>query len=202
MRQKIMFFSTLFSVLVVTIACLASPGVAATPTITAGDEKLWDHGGAYLIVALVKEVAPVVVEPNEAATHILTLQPVCTLAGEFDPSKNPEIRARAWIDEKHVKYGHSSMVAIPAKGTPVLVLIVQGNIGDDGRRPFPWVASAICTFMPEKYGLVAVKDLNDARITETLERIRRGRIPTDDDAVDPVDGNRRGQSPSITITNH
>ncbi|HET6250476.1 MAG TPA: hypothetical protein VFE47_22500 [Tepidisphaeraceae bacterium] len=170
---------TIFSVIATIILCVTPWAFCATRTITARGEKLWDRGGEYLIVAVVEDVVPLN-GPNENATHLLTFQPICTLAGEFDPVKEPEIKARAWIDEKHEKYGRSSMDKIPAKGEMVLVLITPVGIGLDVKGSVLWVADEICTFMPDEYGLVPVKDLSDKRIMETVERVRRGRIPLKD----------------------
>jgi hypothetical protein len=155
----------------VMLFCAVSLTNGAIGMINGGDSGLWDRGAYFLVVARVVEVRAVVKKDGERedATHILTLEPICTLAGVFDPSRQRQFEARL------AAYPNSSSVhEAPAKDSLIMVVILTAG-ADDDPHVLPVVTPEICTFMPDKSALVAVHDLNDKLITETAKRVRDAR---------------------------
>jgi hypothetical protein len=169
-----------FSILIgaVVLGQLAQSAYAGTVSLSGREPNLWRSGMAYLIVARVTEVQGLELGKNdENATHLISLEPLSTVAGTFDPSKGSQIKARAYIGTPF-----AVIQDLPSKGAIVLALIEPGNIGGDDARPFPCISPDICHFMPNEQGLFILKGLDDPLVHETLERIRKERAAGESEA--------------------
>jgi hypothetical protein len=155
---------------VILLSVYLTPVKAGVEMLDGRESKIWAKGAAYLIVARVTKVLALDGKEDDA-THLITLDPIFTVAGEFDPATHPQVEARLYV----VPNSDVWVPVAPSKDSILLALIIEGSIGGDANRPFPWVSPDICLFMPDRRGLITLHDLNDKRITETLERIREAR---------------------------
>jgi len=162
-------------IIVLCLICNVSATLAALGTYTGREPGFWQR--QFIIVARVNGVHTLdrQRDPQEDATHILSLEPLLTLAGNFDPSRQPVIKVRVAVTAPSSTIQSSSVTEPPREGSIVLAVIGSGNIDSDDRRPFLWVASEICLFMPDEAGLVTLQGLSDKRILETLKKVRERR---------------------------
>ena len=144
------------------------PSASAGRGTNYGDEKwLWES--SFLIVARVSEVRAV--DPKKdhdsEASHILTLEPLATIAGHLDPSQQAGLQVSLYTDP----FG-STVFKAPKKGALILAVICPGNVEGDENRPNFCVSPEVCRFMPDKAGYVVVHDMADKIIYDTMKKLR------------------------------
>jgi hypothetical protein len=119
-----------------------------------------------VIAARVARVEPG--DMGEDKPHLLTLRPLSTLAGKFDPSLRPEIVVRCYTGPTG-----SSIRRLPEPGRYVLAAIDLRDPNDP--RDSDMIPSDFCTYMPDGSSLAEIRGLDDPLYVETLEKIQKVR---------------------------
>jgi hypothetical protein len=155
--------------LVISWGCV-SPAFAGWGTVKGDDDRVWEK--CFVVVARVADVSALdpKMDPEDGATHLLLLEPLSTLAGTFDPSRQSELRVRLRI----AGYADSVPEA-PPRGSTILVFIAPSVVARDGKLPPFCVVTDKCPFMPDDGGLVVLRDAADKRILETMRKVRAAR---------------------------
>src|SRR6185437_2194969 len=151
------------------------PAAGALDTTTGSERHLWDGGKFSVIVARVLSIKALENHgEGMGGTHIASVELFATLAGHFDPSKTGLLEVRFYVGDTT-----TSIKTAPIVGSIVIAVIHPGFIDGDEKRPYIAVTSDECTFMPNQSSLVQVKSLDDKRILEVLDRVRKARAETD-----------------------
>ena len=155
--------------LVCVILCaifFVAPAIAGQGMLYGNEKWLWET--SFLIVARVSDVRAVGVEDHDReSSHILVLEPLATIAGHLDASRQSGIQVTLCTEP----FG-SVIRKAPAKGETILVVISSGNIEGDENRPDFFICPDACRFMPGRTGYVVVHDMADKTIFETLKKLR------------------------------
>jgi hypothetical protein len=153
------------------VGCFCLTPLLAQMTFSGKEAEVWAQYELSVVVARVDRVAAGA--RYETGTHLITMTPLATLAGLFDPSLYPEVAVATWIGEMG-----TSIHRAPAPG--VVVIAVIGK--NEGNRV---VLAENFSFMPDSCPLVVVTGLDDPRIIETLRKIRLARAATTKPATAP-----------------
>jgi hypothetical protein len=157
---------------------------------TGQERGAWREGANSVIIAKIVSVKAIPLAENDAyATHAAVFKPMATLAGHFDPSTKSFIDVRIWKGPG----GTSSVHEIPAAGSFVIAVILPADF-DDKPHPFMFVDSSDCTFMPDWSAMAPISGLSDAKVAETLARIREARAHPDQRPGGPMT-NRAAETP-------
>ena len=142
------------------LGLMVSSTVEGGTEVTSGREpRFWDGPPAHAVVlARVYEEAHHVKGADSPHYFEMTIEPLATVAGKFDPTEHAKLRVEFFV-------GTSSIPEAPAEGD-VIMIVLQG--GD-------FIVSDVCQFMPHDLPLVVVDGLNDPRVHDTLKRIREAR---------------------------
>jgi hypothetical protein len=134
-------------------------------------------GGDYsIIIARVKDVHKEVGDKPDS-THTLTIEPLATIAGLFDPSKYATIKVALWAATE------SSVDAAPDRGSLILAVIHPYEVRGERRI---CITASMCTFMPGGSACVTVTGMNDKRILQTLDWVREERVKIAEDRAKEV----------------
>jgi hypothetical protein len=158
----------------------AAPSGAGWGYLTGDEPRIWGppeaDGGAIpaarcsVIIARVRDVKEFDGD-RSLGTHQATLEPSLTLAGYCDPSAEVVL---------HVKFYcgtiATSIHAVPPTGAMVLAVMSNKD----------YVVSQACKFMPDESALVVIDGLNDARVMDTILKLRKARHPDDADLTKPT----------------
>lgn len=149
------------------VACVAGLTVAfwavviadaAVGVYTGREPKFWSESHHSLILARVCDEATHVDGADSKFLLHMTIEPLATLAGEFDPSKHSKQDVRFYV-------GTPTIPEAPGEGTIVLAVVQDGN----------FVISDACQFMPHGAPMVAIDGLSDSRVLATLKKVREAR---------------------------
>ena len=127
-----------------------------------------------MIVARVLQIRAIT--PEEGGSHRATLRPIATIAGKFDPSVSEELIVQFYAAQFSGSIGPGTCIKnVPQKGAIILAVIAPGFIEGDENKPMVFIVSDACDFMPTSAGLLTISGLGDARVLETLKKIREAR---------------------------
>jgi hypothetical protein len=149
-------------ILAVFVTAIFQPIAAAGITFSSAENVGKDQ--CSVIIAKVDEIKAA---NEDDATHLLIIEPLATIAGDFDPSIERKLRVRMWVDN-----ATSSVRQAPRPDALVMVVIRGGMLKGE---PVTYIVSDVCTFMPQRSACVTVTSLEDKVISETLARIREER---------------------------
>ena len=138
---------------------------AGITTVTGAEATLWTEERTSLIIARVLSV-----ESRGKSKFAAALIPIATLAGSLDPTSMAQLDVRFIAGS----WG-TSIRAAPARDALVMAVVRLDLMQGDEKTPSNWVVSAVCAFMPEKSSLVELRTLDDPRVAETVERVRKAR---------------------------
>jgi hypothetical protein len=157
-----------FAVLTIFVASgTTAQSHGAQEELKADDPTTFGVRANSVVVARVRKVAKIA--DRRIGTHTVTLEPLVTLAGAFDPTAEPELKVRLWAE-----WVGSSIQRAPPIGAMVVAVIGEGPVLG-GPDTFMYAVSEICDFMPEGSGMVVVENLADKRVQEIIDKIRAGR---------------------------
>lgn len=151
------------------LTCTSSP--AAISTRSGREWGFWTLWHTSVIIARVTDVQTI----TKNYSYWLVLEPVATLAGEFDPSTRPTMKCAL-----NAALIGASVQDPPPKGSLILAVFVPDvEFRPGAEHPESIKCDIIDTnfhqYMPEDKGFVVLNGMNDPRILATLKRIQEAR---------------------------
>lgn len=157
----------------------ATVGFAARPTFRGEDEATWQIDGSAVIIAEVREIAPL----DEIRYKFeATLVPRAALSGDFDPGLHPELHVTLHASGS----AGASAESPPSAGDIVIAVIRPVN----GKYVVPIDA---CSFMPENWAIVTIRGFDDDRIKDVLSNIQTQRAKGRATGAEEQGSNQRGR---------
>jgi hypothetical protein len=149
------------------VALVAASALAALRRTSAGDPDVWERRDYSVVIATITDVQK---KGEGYVPYTASLAPIATIAGRLDPSLRSSVAVSFYVSSLT-----SSIPAPPQEGALVLAAVERVSDPDREKPASFWVDSNVCPFMPDDAGIVTLKDLNDPRIAQTLQRIRDAR---------------------------
>jgi hypothetical protein len=153
----IRFVLTLSLVLLFGVTSYGGYGVC-----TGRERGFWRADQHSVVVAKVLSDATHVETPSSKHYYKMSIEPVATLAGAFDVSRQAKIEVGFYIGGPNIDHA-------PPKDAFILIVLEQPA----------FIISDDCEFMPDHSALVIVDGLSDRRVHETLDKIRDARAHAD-----------------------
>lgn len=157
------------SLMILLVLASACPAWAARKAIPGGEDGSWDTGELSIIVATVEHLDL----DRPAARYRVTLVPKATIAGLFDPSLHPKLEASLVADPVVISGGgmRGFVGIVPHEGDLVMVVLHRPYSGE----PVYSIPGRDCAFMRDESGVAKITGLDDAKVEQTLKRMREGR---------------------------
>jgi hypothetical protein len=160
---------------------LVSRADAGLGTITGREIKGWREGYYNVVIARIYDVK------KDGGIHpdlyLASIKPQATLAGTFDSSLYPVLPVQFYVADTH-----SSIKKIPAEGALVIVVLKFLPPDDQDEHAAGFIFSDTCTFMPDQAAIVAIRGLDDPRVSETLNKLQEARANPSIDPWAPLPG--------------
>ena len=140
---------------------MMSSGVclAGTSVVSGREPGFWSGPPEHaVVIARVYDEARHVKGAESDRSFEMTIEPLATLAGSFDPSQHAKLKVGFYV-------GTSSIPDAPAEGDLIMIVLEGGN----------FIVSDVCQFMPHNLPLVVIDGLSDPRVHDTLKKIRDAR---------------------------
>jgi hypothetical protein len=129
--------------------------------VNRGDERgFWTEDHFVVLLARIANEAKHVDGADSPHYYKMTIQPLATLAGAFDASEQAGLKVTLYIGGPNIR-------DIPPVGATVLAVVKDSN----------FIVSDTCMFMPDHSPLAVVDGLGDRRVIETIDRLRKVRLP-------------------------
>jgi hypothetical protein len=151
-------------------------GAGGVGTRFGTERGMWTEDHTVVFIARIEAV--VNREGINGMTHEVTLVPLATLAGDYDPTTRPEkLVAGAWVGPMGTR-----IQSLPQPGVTVAVVMrIDSLIGNpEVRRSF--ITSDAFAFMPNGNPLVVIEKIDDPRIEQIVAKIRAARAKADSDS--------------------
>jgi hypothetical protein len=151
----------------------ASDALAAQGTITGKERTGWQTGYYNVVVAIIRNVEKDKAADAGSSRYRAVLSPKATLGGTLDPSLYPSLPAAFYVGK-----AVGAIEEAPPDGSLVMV-VMQLDREDAADKPFAFIFSDICKFMPGESAMVLLKGLDDPLAAETLMRLQDARAHAD-----------------------
>jgi hypothetical protein len=152
---------------------LACDAFAAQGRITGSERTGWETGYYNVVVAAIADVKRDTDQAGESRRYRATIVPKATLGGAFDSSLYPALPVVFYVGK-----AVGAIEEAPPDGALVLV-VLQLDREEAAGKPFAFIFSDICKFMPGEAAMVVINSLDDPRVVDTLKRLQDARAHPD-----------------------
>jgi hypothetical protein len=125
---------------------------------TGREAGFWTEWHYAVVIARVREEAAHVQGAESPYLMHMVIEPLATVAGTFDPSEHASEDVQFYV-------GTPSIPLSPAEGNIIMIVLRDGN----------FVVSDECQFMAHDLPLVVIDGIGDARVHDTLKKVREAR---------------------------